>query len=84
MKTNIHPAKTHTAHINTGRHTHTQTPYPGVLRGFKPQDRQVLSAGSVIRNLSNTFARSHVSGMAVLMIKDFLVEFSFPDELVLS
>ena len=43
-----------------------------------------LSAGSVTKNLSNTSARRHVSGMAVLMIKDFLVEFSFHDELVLS
>jgi len=74
----------HHTHRHRQTHTDTQTPYSGVLRGSKPQDSQVLSAGSVTQNLSNTCARRHISGMAVLMIKDFLVEFNFPDELMLS
>lgn len=79
----IHTLKTHHTHTRV----RTRTSHSG---GFSDvacsRIDRFLSAGSLCHpeSIKQAVARRHFSGMTVLMIKDFLVEFSFPDKLVLS
>lgn len=76
---NRHPV--HTAHTQT--HTQHSGGFSDVLCS---RTNRFSSAGSLCHPefIEQAVGRRHFSVMTMLMIKDFLVDFSFPDKLVLS